>query len=227
MKRAEGIPRARFLQALLLLWSAFVLSCVPPPEVGVSPERPVVSMPPQEQEEKSFEVFESMLEETTGKSIEEKTPVLDAGYRDIIRNYPDSFLAEESYLRLMLLNLENYDPPRVEEAERVYREYFRIYPAPRLNNAMNDSLARIYYTYGYWDRLAAFCVPMVKRYLEGRAASDALYLFYYSEAKLRLGEPGEAAKGYVLLQRQFGKGELGRQSADRLKAIEELGKKQK
>ena len=44
-------------------------------------------------------------------------------YRKIINNYPDLALAQESYLRLIILDKDEHSPEGDAEAESLYQEY--------------------------------------------------------------------------------------------------------
>jgi len=181
----------------------------------------------QEQEEKAMEEFKVMLESTKGMRRENIVPLISEGYNDIIEKYPDSFLAEESYYRLMVIKLRDHYPPQEEEAERLYREYFRIYKKPRIGMSMNGDLARYYYDYKKWEKLASFTMPFMKEYVKTGKYGDTVFLFLYTEAKFHLKEYDEARRGYQIIKRNFaGKrdAKIAEERLEYIKSLQDAGK---
>jgi len=168
-----------------------------PPAVEKKPALPI-----EQQEQLATKTFNDMLDMTGEQPRKEVLPQLVAGYQKIIEEAPDTYLAEESHLRLIIHYFEDPETPQVEKAEEVYRQYFERYKNPKLGPGINATMARLYYNYKMWDRLASFMVPFVKQYVETGKIADKLYLFYYSESKFQLKEYVEAARGYRLMIRE-------------------------
>jgi hypothetical protein len=202
-----------------------LLSCATPRLDEKPPEAPKI--PPEEQQKLAMVKFKDMLEMTANAERTTILPQIEEGYHTIINKYPDAYLAEESYLRLIMMNIEDYYPYRVERAEQLYKEYFEKYPKPKLNNVINDTMARFYYRTYDWEKLAAFCLPFAKRYAETGELPSPLYMFFYSEAKFMLKEYDEAERGFrIILHRYKGsrEAEIGEK---KLEAIEKIKAEQK
>jgi TolA-binding protein len=208
-----GLRKAAII-LLIVSFGPALFSCALPVK-----ERPV-TLPVEEQEKKSMEKFNEMLEMTANVPRHTVVPQIEQGYYDIISNYPDSYLAEEAYFRLIIMNLEDYYPNRIEKAEELYREYFSKYPKPRLNNAINDTMVRYYYIERHWEKLAAMCIPYLKEYAKTGKLSSPLFIFFYSEAKLYMDDLNEARKGYKILISQFPSSHEAKIARDRLNEIQ-------
>jgi len=159
-------------------------------------------LPVEEQEQLAMDTFNEMLDMTIGRPRQEVLPELEAGYEKIIKEAPDTYLAEESHYRLMIQYFEDPRQQQIDKAEEIYRLYFERYKEPKLKLAMNSTLARLYYNYKVWDRLDNFMIPFIKQYVETGKIEDTLYFFYYSEAKYWLKDYDEAARGFRLMIRE-------------------------
>jgi|Deesub1362A_J573_1020465.scaffolds.fasta_scaffold00027_9 tetratricopeptide (TPR) repeat protein len=200
-----------------------VLSCaavprkeVVTPEVPPPPEK---KLPIAEQEKKSWQTYEEILNMTANVDRRTILPQMEAGYWKIINEYPDTYLAQESYLRLITMNLEDYSPPKIEKAEKLYKEFVEKYPDSRVKMFIDDIMARFYYNSRLWEKLLDFCTPHVKEYLKTGTLKTPLFLFFYSEAKFNLDDLKEAEKGYKIIRRLFPKSMEARISKKRLEEI--------
>lgn len=178
--------------------------------------------PPEQQEQLAQDTFLAMLEVTGVKSRAEAVPELEAGYRKIIYEYPKSSLNEQAYFLYLRFLLKDNDPPREDEAEAIYQEYFKAYPDARLTSAMNETLARFYFAFERWEKLARFTTPFMKKFKETGKLRGPMYLYLYSEAKFHLGLVGEAEIGYTLLADRFPGTLEGNVAAKRIEMIEEM-----
>jgi tetratricopeptide (TPR) repeat protein len=194
----------RFIATLLFL-SGIVAGCETaghtPPESHLTVEPPP-PLPIEKQEELAYNTFNEMLEMTANRPRKEVLPELVAGYETIIKESPDTYLAEESHYRLIIHYFEDPRPPQVEKAENVYRQYFERYKEPKLGYVINVTMARLYYNYAMWDRLSDFLIPFVRDFVVTGKIVNPVFLFYYSEAKFFLKDYDEAARGYRLLIRE-------------------------
>ncbi len=197
MKSKSGFLCIIIIPALA---SSLLFSCATAP-VEEEPEK--VTLPVEEQEKLAMQTFNDMLETTANVPRRKVLNELEQGYNKIIKEYPDTDLAQESYLRLMLYNLEDFERPRVETAENIYKEYFKKYPEPKLGSAMNFYLAKFYFEYHHWEKLAEFSTPFLREYVKTGKYSKTLYLLYYSEAKFHLKDYEEAEKGFTLMLKEF------------------------
>jgi tetratricopeptide (TPR) repeat protein len=191
---------------VIFMFSAFLMfsGCVSSSKVDDSSTAPPPEKLPslEEQEKIAMEEFGDMLELTANRSHYEMIDEIEAGYLNIIRKAPDSYLAEESHFRLVIHYFEHPDGPQVEKAEDIYRQYFERYENPKMAFAINTTMARMYFNFKQWEGLSKFMVPFIKKYVETGELRDPLFLFYYSEARFYLEDYEEASRGYRMLIRE-------------------------
>lgn len=176
---------------MLTIW---VFACAP----QVKREEVVKPAPlsREEQEKKALEAFNKILELTETGSREEILPRLENAYLDIINNYPEAPLAQESYWRLIIIYTRDYNPPKTEEAEKIFKEFIQTYPDSPFKKDIEDTMVRFYYNQRAWERLIALEIPYIKEYIKTGELRTPVHLFYYSEAKYGLGDYKEAEKGF-------------------------------
>ena len=183
--------------AAIALGLALLVSCATP---APAPEAPPASqkspIPIAEQETKSLARYGDILDMVANTPASAIAHQLREEYKRLIKDYPDSYFAEESYFRLMKSAITVPWPPDYDSAEMYYDEYTKNYPHPRLIVLMNDFMVRTYDNYKQWDRLVRFLQPYVKRYSETRNAEPLYFMYYYSEAKFALKDYEEARRGY-------------------------------
>ncbi len=187
-----------------MLIALLVLSCTPKtkePPTSVEPTGKKLS--PEEQNDMAMLEYEKILEEITERGKRNMLPELEESYRDVITRYPDAFLAQESYWRLVEMNLFNYTPPKIDEAEQIRNEFVSKYPNSRMINIIDDSMVRFYYRGQYWKRLLNTCSYHVRKYVETGKLESPLFMFYYAEAKFNLKDLVEAEKAYRIITRHF------------------------
>ena len=160
-------------------------------------------IPLEKQQELALESYTYLLDKTSHMSRPEKRGILLEGYEEVIRKYPDSSFAHESYFHLIRLYLYNYDVPKEKEAEEVYRRYFKAYEDPRIGDSLSLEMAKYYYQFRRLEHLVSFTVPFMQEYVETGKMRDGLFLFYYSEAKYLLKDYREALRGYVTYSKLY------------------------
>ncbi len=184
--------------ALAVLGLSVLASCAtapaPPKQAPASGQ--LSPMPIQEQDKRSLESYTAILDMITNVPAHEVAAQLNEKYKRIIKDYPDSYYAEESYYRLIKSSIRDPWPPDFDDAERYYAEYSKNYPKPRMMVTINDFMVRSYDQYKQWDRLIRFLQPYIKKYVETGNAEPAYFMYYYSEAKFGKKEFDEARKGY-------------------------------
>ena len=74
-----------------------------------------------EQKEQAYEIFKQILELSDSMNRQKNLPKIKELYREIIAKYPDIGLAQESYLRLIILAKEKDTASGDAEAERLYQ----------------------------------------------------------------------------------------------------------
>lgn len=166
-------------------------------------EKKAAGLPVREQEKKSLEVFNDILELTNVDDPSVNTDKKVELYSRIIRDYPDAPLAQESYWRLIEAYLNEYNPPKKDKMIPLYGEYRERYPDSPLRNAVDYTITRFYYRNGYWNELLSFALPDVKEFINTGKLRGAIPMFVYSEAKFHLDDYKEAYKGYMIVVKKF------------------------
>lgn len=184
---------------------------------GTSPVKPVSSLMSQkEQDTRALELFEQISEIFSESDRKSALPKAEALYLRIISEYPDAALGQESYWRLVLICLRDYVPPQYEKAEAYYGAFMKKYPQSPFRYEIEDAISGSYYTDGKWDKIMAFYIPAVKRYIETGKLDRPHDIFFYAEAKFNLGDLVEAEKGYKIVVSLFPKSREGIFAAKRL-----------
>lgn len=210
------------LTAFLFLISACVTA---PPKIEEKKVTPEKKLTPEEQSQKALEVFNRILSLTEG--VEDRQailPQMEALYEEIIENYPDVPLVEESYWRLITISIEEFKPPKVDKAEKLYQDFFKKYPDSPLEIYIEETFGTFYYTNKMWDKLLRFFTPQVKKFIKTGKLDSPYHMFMYSEAKFNLGDLAEAEKGYKIVIEFFPKTKEGETSKNRLEEIQNLKK---
>ena len=125
--------------ALLLVFSVFMATGCADRSTGPGGKEMRLLNPRMsvaEQEEQSYFIFEEILALSDRETRQENLPQIRKLYRDIIKKYPDSGLAQESYLRLILIAREEKTAAGDMEAERLYQEFLGKYPNSNLKNVL-------------------------------------------------------------------------------------------
>jgi hypothetical protein len=193
---------------------------------GITPKKPT-QLPLAQQEERAEAKYLDLLESTARMPRKERSDILVEGYKDVIKNYPESSFAEESHYHLIKIYFYNYDAPMESQAENIYRKYFKNYEKPRMSSIINLEMAKYYYQFRQWDKLVTFTVPFLRKYLKTGKIDDGLYIFYYSEAKYQLKEYKEALRGYVTFADKYKENKMEKFIKRRLRQIDHLMEKQK
>jgi tetratricopeptide (TPR) repeat protein len=179
---------------LLCIIPVFLFACAVPLKKEEKPLPQPLSK--EEQEKRALEAFNAILEITEKGPRHEILPELEKAYLEIINNYPEAPLAQESYLRLLLIYTKEFVPPKTEEAEKLYREFQMRYPDSPFKKEIENTMVRFYYNHKLWDRLLTSQIPYIKEYIKTGELKTPVHLFYYSEAKFGLGDLKEAEKGF-------------------------------
>lgn len=169
------------------------------PPVAVEETKPRMisqKLSAEEQDRLSFEVFEEILNLTSDKPRAEILPQMLEAYRKIASLYPDAHLAQESYLQMVNIYLNDFTPPKTDMAEDAYREYMKLYADSPFRAVIEDKLVRFYYATDAWDKLLWITRPAIAKYIKEGTLEGPFFLFLYSEAKLNTGVGTEAEKGY-------------------------------
>ncbi len=207
--------------ALCFMLASCQLPGLPTPEIEPPPEvEPPLEI--EKQEELAQQKYLDLLESTARMHRTEKRDIMAEGFKEVIAKYPDSSYAHESYFHLIRAYFYNYDQPMEKEAEEVYESYFRKYEDPKIENALNLEMAKYYYQSQRWNKLVSFTVPFMQEFVETGKMRDGLFLFYYSEAKYKLKDYGEALRGYVTYSNLYPKNSMEWFVGKRLKELRHI-----
>jgi tetratricopeptide (TPR) repeat protein len=227
------MKKNRLHSLFLVLIIILICSCAGAPKKvemekpeGIKPSPVEIKKVPAhtEEETKSLEVFTSVLEliESTDdrKSV---LPKIEELYDNIIRQYPEAPLAQESYWKLITIYVDDYSPPAYDKAEMKYNEFLKKYPQSHIKGFIEDTLANSYYKNSDWNGLLQLTTPAYQEYLEKGQQPRASMVFMYAEANYNLGNLEEARKVYKIVSELFPKLMVGINSK---KMLEKIGTNQ-
>jgi len=104
----------------------------------------VVSKPDQlsydEQKEKAYDIFKQILDLSNAENRQENLPEIKRLYREIIEKYPEVPLAQECYLRLIIIAKDEKSNAGDEEAQRLYQEFQKVYPDSKLKKIIENKM---------------------------------------------------------------------------------------
>ncbi len=179
----------------------------------------------EEQKKLSLKPFKEVLTlRETGKNDPETLSKIEQLYFQIQTSYPESPLAEESYLHLAKLYLRDYKPPRPEKAEKMYLLHKKLYPDSSLSKRIKDFIVRYYHAAGMWNRLLDFLEPDILEFIKTGKIKEVEYLYMYAEAKYHLSDIVEAVKGYEWVIKLAPETNLARRARAKLEKMKAEGK---
>lgn len=230
MKKRYTLYAPCYLLVFLFLITACAAAPQKTEEKKIAPAEKIPTaekkLPLEEQEKRAVEIFSEILS-LTERPEERRSalPQIEALYEEIINNCPDVTLAEESYWRLITMIIEEFKPPKIERAEKLYQDFLKRFPNSSMKIYIEQAFGQFYSTNKMWNNLLNFFIPQIKKSIEsiktGRL-DNPYYIFMYSEAKFNLGDLIEAEKGYKIVIEFFPGTKEGEVSKDRLKEIEKL-----
>ncbi|MDO8282421.1 MAG: hypothetical protein Q7U10_07345 [Thermodesulfovibrionia bacterium] len=174
---------------------------MPVPEGGAARKSPI---PQEEQETKSINVFRELLDMSA--SADDRDDVLlemQKKYLEIINNYPDAPLAQESYYRLINILLTDYYPPEFVKAESHYNDFLKRYPRSKFKYLIDTTLGTYYLKSGQWEKLSVLARDAFDDYSKSGSAGSPTLLFMYAESNYNLNNLKEAEAGYNAVIRLF------------------------
>lgn len=130
----------------LVLLLGIVAGCAQKPaemrQKSLESPAPVQQLTLAEQDTRAYEILEEILQLTDTFYRQENIPQIKVLYREIIETCPDTGVAQESFLRLVLLAKEEKTAAGDAEATQLYREFLERYPDSRLRPIIETELAR-------------------------------------------------------------------------------------
>jgi hypothetical protein len=191
---------------IIILLPVLLISCATTQSKSSLPKAEDISPPAEtkkeipharKQENKSLNIFTDILDLTESTNDRKSIlPQIEKLYTRIIDEYPNVPLAQESYWKLIELNLKEYNPPRTGKANMLYKEFVRKYPESTLRPTIEDTLGKGLYQNAEWKELRELCAPTYIEYVENKKHPRASMLFMYAEANYYLENISEAVKGY-------------------------------
>ena len=177
-----------------------------------------------EKEMKSFEIFNEIFKiSRSTRDRQSVLPKIEAMYMEIIREYPETPLAQESHWKLINIYVNEHSPPDYDKAEMLYNDFQKKYHNSPLKNVVADTLGRSYMKHAEWSRLLTLSSPSYRGYVEKKITPKASLMFMYAEANYNLGNMDEAGKVYSIVSDLFPELMVGKRSKT---MIEVIGKNQ-
>jgi outer membrane protein assembly factor BamD (BamD/ComL family) len=210
--------KTHILSIVLLFFTAIFVSTAASEDIEKTDSKELSA---EVQNQKAVEVFESILKFTENSSRSEVLPKMEAEYLRIIKEYPKASLVPECYWRLVLMYLNDYNPPAVEKAEALYGEFIKKNPDSALKPLIEEALSKNYFHDLKWEKILRLYTPAIKQFIEKGNKPRVYELFMYTEAKLNLGDLEEAEKGYKIIIDQFVGTPEAREAIKRLEKIKE------
>jgi tetratricopeptide (TPR) repeat protein len=178
------------------------------------------------QNEQALALFQKIYETTEQNDRNSIIPQLESMYLDIINKFPKAALAQEAYWRILLIYLNDYNPPAYDKLESTYAKFIEKYPDSPFRSEIEDNISKMYYRKAKWDSLMRFYTPAVKNYIAIGKLNRAQEIFLYSEAKINLGDLAEAEKGFKIVIAHFPDTREASLARQRLAAIANMKSKQ-
>jgi tetratricopeptide (TPR) repeat protein len=169
-----------------------------------------------------FQKISEVSEKTDRKTY---VPQLEAMYLVIINKYPKAALAQEAYKGLLMIYINDYDPPAYDKIETTYAKFIEMHPGSPVRPVIEEDISSMYYRNAKWDSLMRFCSPAIKKFIATGKLQDARDMLLYSEAKFNLGDLKEAAKGFKIVIVNFPDTKESLLARQRLDAIADMKSK--
>lgn len=177
-----------------------------------------------EEEIKSLDLFTEILAITRStRDRQSVLPKIEVLYMQIIRNYPETPLAQESHWKLINIYTNEYSPPDFDKAEMLYHDFLKKYHDSPLKGVIENTLGRSYVKHAEWGRLLTLCTPSYRGYVEEKITPKASLMFMYAEANYNLGNTEQAEKAYAIVSDLFPELRVGKKSKSMIKVIGKTG----
>ena len=123
------------LAAVFLLLAGCAEKSVSTGEKSMQP-REASQLSHAEQKEQAYDIFREILDLSGSEDRQRNLPQIKELYQEIIVQYPEIGLAQESYLRLVIIAKEEDTASGDAEAERLYQEFVVKYPDSNLKKVL-------------------------------------------------------------------------------------------
>jgi tetratricopeptide (TPR) repeat protein len=195
-------------------------ACAAPPVKEKETARPTPTASQKEREAEAFVKFNEILEVSrSGRDRNAVLPKMEELYIELITEYPDVPVAQESYWKLIELYIKDHSPPQYDKAEKLYQDFTSSYPQSGLKGLIDKTLALNYYINKEWERLLNLSAPAYRTYIEEGSTNLPLLIFMYAEANFQLGNFNEAEEGFEVEIKDFSQLNENKRAIDRLQHI--------
>ena len=199
--------KARYLIISIFLVFLFS-SCATTPKEKKAYLKPDIEttkiISPEEREKKAFLKFnEILIARRSAKDRKSALPRMEKLYIELINEYPDVPVAQESYWKLIEIYVKDYSPPLYDKAEALYGKFLKKYSHSGLRELVDKTLGISFYRNKEWERLLRLSTPEFMEYNRGGKAPFPFLIFMYAEANFRMGNFDEAEKGFKIVLEKF------------------------
>ncbi len=173
------------------------------------------------EQKETLDIFTQILE-IYENAESKKAAAKDAEvlYNRIIKEYPGTPLAQESYWKLITISIRDNSPPNFAKAETYYKEFNAKYPDSVLKNAVEQTLMNGYAKHAEWEKLLEFCAPAFKNFKEKGKEPKPMVVYMYAESNYKLGNIAEAKEGFrtaMELYPGLGYGKMAKKRFEKIK----------
>lgn len=166
--------------------------------------KPEVGVLQKEREAEAFEKFNEILViKRSSRDRKAVLPKMEELYIQLIDEFPDVPIAQESYWKLMEIYVKDYSPPLYDKAEKLYSRFTKNYPESGLKWLVYKTLALSYYLHKEWGRLLKFSTPGFNEYMARGEFPMPFIIFMYAESNFQLGNFKEAETGFQIVIEKF------------------------
>ncbi|MEW6218268.1 MAG: tetratricopeptide repeat protein [Thermodesulfobacteriota bacterium] len=175
-----------------------------------------------DQEKRAMALFSTIHDLAQGPDRTANLGRMTDLYQEIIDQCPDVPLAQESYWRLIEMDLRDYQPPRVAAALARRAQLRSRYPASPVLPAAEISMARALYLNGSWAELLQLSATATAS-PDRIDSKSPLWLFYRAESQSQLGDLTAARQGFQTLIDRYPDGQLAGRARQRLAELPGTG----
>jgi tetratricopeptide (TPR) repeat protein len=194
------MKRYGFFISVVILF--FFSSCAAPPKEISTQLRPDLSV--EEQKERAMEKFNDILVASqSSKDRNVVLPRMEKLYTELIDEYPDAPIAQESYWKLIEMYVTKHYPAKYDKAEEIYYRFIKDYPASPFKPLVDRTLSVRYYKDKQWERLLKLSRPLFRSYVEDVKNTIPFLIFSYAESNFWLRNYDEAEKGFKVVVDNF------------------------
>ncbi len=162
------------------------------------------AIPVEEQRTLAMKKFNDIL--LLSRSTRDKKvllPKMEQQYLELVNDYPDAPIAQESYFKLIEIYVNKQVPPQYDKAEKLYIQYASLYPESPFKNLVDRTLGVRYYKDKEWGRLLRMTTPVFDSYVKKGKRPPPFMIFSYAESNFQLRRFDEAEKGFNILLEKF------------------------